>query len=83
MTLYHLYTIAALILAVMLVYRLFRCPHAWELVDKTEFKSAFELLSPGAGYWRDQLDWLLKRKVVIVMRCNKCGSARIHEFDSK
>ena len=83
MTLYHLYTIAGLVLALALIYRLFRCKHAWELVDKTEFKSAYELLHQGASYWRDQLENLLKRKVVIVMRCNKCGSARIHEFDSR
>lgn len=83
MTLYHLYTIAGLVLALALVYRLFRCRHSWELVDKTEFKSGYELLREGNAYWRDQLEWLLERKVVIVMRCTKCGSAKIHEFRSR
>ena len=80
MTLYHLYTVAALILALALIYRLFRCAHKWELVDKTELPSRIEVMCKS---WRpERLNLtndleIAKSTTVIVMRCDRCGAAKI------
>lgn len=82
MTLYHLYTAAALILALALIFRLFRCAHAWELVDKTEFPSMIDE-SKRLGYTMNGVQGLeimqeiYSRRVIVVMRCPKCGAAKI------
>lgn len=82
MTLYHLYTIAGLVLALALVYRLFRCPHKWELVDKTEFQSYLETqkAAHGAPYGYRSYEALAeasRKLVVIVISCDRCGAAKI------
>lgn len=53
-----------------------RCIHAWEFVDKTEFKPAIEDLKPPISYFPWDLQWLLRRTVVIVVRCHKCGRVK-------
>lgn len=80
MTLYHLYTIAGLILALALVFRLFRCAHGWELVDRTEFKSVYDKMPAGHMYYRSDFRGLSRNKIVIVMRCAKCGAAKVFEI---
>jgi len=86
-TLYHLYTIAGLVLALALVYRLFQCAHAWELVDKTEFPSIIEeskklgvTLNNITGM--DTIISVYQKKVLIVMRCDRCGAAQVTELKS-
>lgn len=91
MSFWHLYTAWALLLATLLVVRLFkgpRCPHAWELVDKTEFASPLDIYkkndltfteAKGSAYFWLQL---AQRKVVVVLRCPKCGDPLIREFTS-
>ena len=91
MTFWHLYTAWALLLATLLIVRLFRgprCPHAWELVDKTEFCSPLDVyakhkmnFSPEPHQTEFWLD-LCKRKTVVVLRCPKCGDPLIREFKS-
>lgn len=89
---YHLYTIASLIMAIMLLRRLLNgppppprppCAHNWELVDKTEFASPFdELTKNGVGFkgWSMLTpEWtrMSSKKIVLVLRCTKCDSAPI------
>ena len=89
MTIYHLYTIAALIMAIMLLRRLLNgpppppqptCAHFWELVDKTEFISPIEEYAKKANFTFKESHagtWWLemsRRKVVLVLRCSKCDS---------
>jgi hypothetical protein len=65
----------------LLLWRLFRCPHAWELVDKTEFPSPLEIYKlTGVEYpsvWPSQILKMSARTVVLVIRCPKCGAAEI------
>jgi hypothetical protein len=82
MAIYHLYTAAGLILGCTLIFRLFRCAHGWELVDKTEFKSEWDQLPVGSAYNRCDIPRLMRKKVVLVMRCNKCGAAKVYEIYS-
>lgn len=91
-TFWHLYTAWALLLATLLIVRLFkgpRCAHAWELVDKLEFGSALAHMHKSAGlnfsgvgmspwYW----DKLSRQKTVVVLRCPKCGDPLVKEFTS-
>ena len=85
MTLYHLYTVAGLILALALVFRLYRCTHAWELVDKTELPSKIEVLNKNWRPSQMSMQELLKVATVratIVMRCSRCGAAKIIEMSN-
>lgn len=69
------------VLGILLMWRLFRCAHAWELVDKTEFPSRLEEFVKQTNKVPKHVeDWRLPycRKVVaLVIRCSKCGSARV------
>jgi predicted RNA-binding Zn-ribbon protein involved in translation (DUF1610 family) len=86
MTIWMLYTAAALVLALALIYRLFRCAHAWELVDKTEFCSQMEELEKhGYNYSvckGDGITEATKRSATIVMRCPRCGAAKVIRVES-
>ncbi len=89
MTIWMLYTAWALTIASGLLLRLFigpRCAHAWELVDKTEFQSINEeskrlgiTLSNLTGL--DTIEAVFRKKVVLVMRCPRCGAARVMNLE--
>ncbi len=77
----HLDSLCILFALCMTVLALIRCPHAWELVDKTEIPAPVEIaqkvgMQPEA-YYPSQLPGLLQRKIIIAMRCPKCGAAKI------
>lgn len=83
MTLYHLYTVWALVIATILIVRLLRgpsCAHAWQLVDKTELPSRIEVMcknwKPANMYTSELMDASTVRATV-VMRCDRCGAAKI------
>ncbi len=65
----------------MLALALFRCPHAWELVDKTELPAPIEAWAKcGATtihYTQQTILELLKKKVILVIRCPNCGTAKV------
>lgn len=71
----------SMIISVIVCWRLLRCVHAWELVDKTELDSGFENMAKAglSGCWVCPSDYpkLSKRTVIIVIRCPKCGAAKI------
>lgn len=61
-----------------------RCKHAWEFVDKTEFPPAIlEYRRSGGvslhfGYFSDsRVHQMCQKTIVIVLRCPKCGAAKI------
>lgn len=69
------------------LWRIFGCKHFWELVDKTEMESRFETVMKTGGkfpylYSHEVPDAAYKR-VVLAMRCNKCGHAKIFKIDSR
>lgn len=58
------------------------CKHAWEFVDKTEVPSFMEQFKmPLESLEFDNIDpkELSRRTVVIVLRCPKCGRAKVHQ----
>jgi hypothetical protein len=70
-------------------WRLLRCAHAWELVDKTEFPPPIETFMRHGGTHNisgflgvDQAERISRRTVAIVLRCTKCGVARIHKIQA-
>jgi hypothetical protein len=89
MTLYHLYTIWALVIATVLVIRLVvgpRCAHPWELVDKVEFCSQAEearklhlVINHAIG---SAVDDALRRSVTVEMRCPRCGACKVLRITS-
>lgn len=63
----------------------FGCKHHWELVDKTEMDSRLETVAKtvhGAYFSGWEKVNLSYRRVILAMRCSKCGRARIHKIDS-
>lgn len=77
---------ASFLILLSILWRAFRCVHAWELVDKTEMASGFENMAK-AGV-RDgfcsPFDYpkLAARTVILALRCPKCGAARIYREKS-
>lgn len=75
---------SALVGMALLLFRLFRCPHAWELVDKTEFPSPLEIYKlAGVEYpeiYTSQVIRMTARTVVLVIRCPKCGKAMVKKI---
>lgn len=77
--------VASLIMALgvftLILCRLTRCIHAWELVDKTELPSRMETL--GKSGWKpsmlfaEDIPSMRKRWVILALRCPKCGLAKI------
>lgn len=64
------------------IVKLFACTHAWEFVDKTDFPPPMETAKKnGVDISWDltsyQITHMSKRTVVIVLRCPKCGDAKI------
>ena len=65
----------------MIGWALCRCPHAWELVDKTELPSPIETgakagLTTISHFPSDAVKMMSKR-LIIVIRCPKCGVAKV------
>lgn len=64
----------------MIFWALCRCLHAWEFVDKTELpppiETAHKYLS-GMHYYPSDLARLCSKKVIIVIRCPNCGTAKV------
>ena len=71
----------ASISALTALWRLTRCIHAWELVDKTELPSGFENMAKAEIRLKSVLSIdvaeLSKRTVILALRCPKCGAAKI------
>lgn len=89
MTIWAIYIGWALLVATGLVARLFlgpRCAHDWQLVDKTEFQTAFEeARKVGAtinNVIGENVLRFLRRKVVLVLRCTKCGASKTLDLHS-
>jgi hypothetical protein len=88
MTLWAIYIGWALLLATGLLARLFlgpRCVHAWELVDKTEFCSPLEEASKHGCQLKcsgDAVDRAVRRVSVVIMRCPRCGAAKVIRIES-
>ncbi len=64
----------------MIFWALCRCPHAWEFVDKTEFPPPIETANKflgGIHYYPSDLVRLCSKRVIIVLRCPKCGTAKV------
>lgn len=75
--------VVSILACLILLWRLLRCVHAWELVDKTELPSGFENMGKIgiqpqilSGYYISELS---KKTVILAMRCPKCGAARIYK----
>lgn len=68
-----------LIVALLFLWRFCRCVHPWEFVDKTELPSRLEeMVKAGESpMWSDDLMRASKRWVIIVIRCPKCGAAKV------
>ena len=61
-----------------------RCAHGWDLVDKTEFPAPILVAKQVNQEYRlhhAEIQGMCRKKVVIVLRCNKCGAARIEKFE--
>lgn len=62
------------------------CPHSWELVDKTEMESRIETIMKCTGKFpynfASEVTSAAHRRVILAMRCPKCGKANIHKIDS-
>lgn len=79
--------VASLVSIVFMLYvmvSVFRCKHAWEFVDKTEFLPPVQEYVKAGGSrlhtWYmspNQIESMSKKTVVIVLRCPKCGDAKI------
>lgn len=72
--------------ALFVIWRLFRCRHHWELVDKTEMDSRLETIMKTTGQFSyafsSEITSAAYRRVILAMRCSKCGRAVIHKIDS-
>jgi hypothetical protein len=67
---------------IFLLYEVFRCKHQWEFVDKTEFPPPIETAKKNGvdikwDFTSWQLEKMSKKTVVIVIRCPKCGTAKV------
>lgn len=76
--------LAILVLAIS--WAVFRCRHHWELVDKTEIPSRLETILQATGRfsytWTSEITNIAYRRIVLAMRCQKCGRAKIFKIDS-
>lgn len=59
----------------------FRCSHAWEYVDKAELCSRLEEANKNGysinSFSNLEIERMSRRFVIIVLRCSKCGKAKI------
>lgn len=72
---------ATVLFGLISMYLVFKCKHSWEFVDKTELPSRVEEAVKNSiklgNFWTSQIQDMLEKKVVIVLRCPKCGKAKI------
>lgn len=72
---------------VIVLWKVFACKHFWELVDKTEMESRIETIMKTCGkfsyLWPSEVTEASYRRLVLAMRCNKCGHAKIFKIDSR
>lgn len=82
MTFYHLYTIAGLIMALMLVHRLLRgprCNHKWEVVVERELPPPIETIGhEEVARWNHPCDTYAasRKKFYAILRCTECPETR-------
>lgn len=73
--------------ALFVIYRLFRCKHKWELVDKTEIPSKLsEFRKQGwVPGWMDSEFYMgvSTIKVLLCIRCPECGAVKVIREDNK
>ena len=76
--------VVGLVFCIGVLWKLFRCVHAWELVDKEVFDPPLHMYVQLGGHRNHtgfltpaQAQEMSKRTVILVMRCPKCGAARI------
>ena len=73
--------IGIMIVVMAIIVKAFQCKHAWEFVDRTELLSRIEQARKHSvnlgNFWTAQVQDMLERKVIIVLRCPKCGNAKI------
>lgn len=82
MTLLFMVGLVAFISIILVILgQIFRCKHAWEFVDKTELPSRLEEAKKSgtnlATLWAYQVQEMSEKKVIIVLRCPKCGQPKI------
>lgn len=70
------------IVVITLLVNAFSCKHSWEFVDKTDFPPPIETAQKngvdiGWDLTSHQITHMSKRTSVIVLRCPKCGDAKI------
>ena len=84
-----IYTAWALLVATGLLWRLIagpRCAHAWQLVDKSELPSRLEVM---CKHWKpntmthEELNEMSVVKATLVLRCDRCGAAKIIHMTNK
>lgn len=74
---------ASLITVLLVLWRFCRCNHSWELVDKTEFLSPLEEAKKSghvvslSGMFVSEAIRFVTKVVVLVIRCPKCGAAKV------
>lgn len=72
---------ATLLFGLIAIYAILHCKHAWEFVDKTELPSRIEEARKHSvnlgNFWTGQVQEMLEKKVIIVLRCPKCGNSKI------
>lgn len=73
----------SLFTVLLVLWRFCRCAHCWELVDKTEFLSPLEEAKKSghavslSGLFVSDGIKLVTKVVVLVIRCPKCGAAKV------
>jgi hypothetical protein len=83
---YHADTIVIAIVGALVLWRIFSCKHFWELIDKTEIESRLETIMKATGkfysIFPSDITNAAYKRVVLALRCPKCGRAKIHKIDS-
>lgn len=73
-------------IALFVFWKLVRCQHAWDLVDKTELPPPIVAYTERGGrnlhmysLTPQQIFEMSQRTIILAMRCNKCGHAKIYK----
>lgn len=82
----HEYIYAGFIAVVLVVFawRVFRCCHAWELIENAELPPPI-LAAKESGFPVHLLSYeraerMCKKTLVMAIRCGKCGATRIEKI---
>lgn len=88
MTMYHLYTIAALIMAIMLLHRMLagprkpECVHGWAILHDKEFGPKTEIIPKTWVVERGAMTTeFCKRTYYAIVTCPKCGGLKEFRVD--